>query len=204
MSVGDRINQTQLERLRARLSDPAAIGQIPTGPVRAAAVLMPIFERAGELHLVFIRRSDRVESHRGQVAFPGGRVDPTDDTLVTTALREAWEEVAIEPAQVEILGGFEGATARVSNIFVVPFVGVIPSNEGLRPDPSEVAEIFDVPISAIRDRRFRREHRFVRDGVEQGYPAVIYGGQTIWGLTLRFVEELLVRMDGRVDGRIVR
>ena len=197
MSVGDRINRTQIERLRARLSDPASIGKIPAGPIRAAAVLMPIFERGGELHLVFIRRSDRVESHRGQVAFPGGRVDPSDDTLMTTALREAWEEVAIDPAQVELLGGFEGATARVSDIFVTPFVGVIPSAEGLRPDPSEVAEIFDVPIAAIRDDRFRREHRFVRDGVEHGYPAVIYGGQTIWGLTLRFVEELLVRMDGR-------
>ena len=70
----------------------------------AAAVLIPLFERDGELHIVYIRRSDHVASHRGQVAFPGGRVDPIDATLLDAALREAHEEVGIHPSTVEVVG----------------------------------------------------------------------------------------------------
>src|SRR6202158_3076106 len=71
----------------------------------AAAVLIPLFERNGELHIVYIRRSDHVASHRGQVAFPGGRVDAVDATLLDAALREAHEEVGLDPASVDVVGG---------------------------------------------------------------------------------------------------
>jgi len=118
MTALEPINQ-RLARLREGLEPADKLARHRT-PARDAArpVLMPIFELDDDLHVVYIRRSDHVESHRGQVAFPGGRVDPTDETLLHTALREAQEEVGIDPASVDVLGGFEGTVARTSEIHV--------------------------------------------------------------------------------------
>src|ERR1700746_3914701 len=113
MSALEPINQ-RLARLRKGLDPADRLSRHRTGRGRGTAVLMPISELDGALPVVYIRRSDHVESHRGQVAFPGGRVDPTDETLLHTALREAQEEVGIAPASVDVLGGFEGTVARTS------------------------------------------------------------------------------------------
>jgi 8-oxo-dGTP pyrophosphatase MutT (NUDIX family) len=196
MSASNRINHGRIEGLRARLAQTHRPALHHSGNSRSAAVLMPIFERAGELHLLFIRRSDHIESHRGQVAFPGGRVDPTDASLLHTALREAHEEVGIQPATVEVLGSFEGAVTRSSEIYVTPFVGVIPQADGWRADPKEVAAVFDVPMSALTDSRYRGTYRFNRgDGVVTEHPAIFYANQIIWGLTLRFTEDMLRLME---------
>ncbi|MHB8380952.1 MAG: NUDIX hydrolase [Candidatus Binataceae bacterium] len=165
---------------------------------KAAAVLVPILERAGELRVVYIRRSDHVESHRGQVAFPGGRVDPGDATLRDTALREAHEEVAIPPHAVDVLGPFPVESTLTSGIIVAPFAGVIAASTPMRPSLDEVAEIFEVPLSALRDPRFRGDYEWSRDGKGASaskYPAILYGGQTIWGLTLRITLDLLAILD---------
>lgn len=164
----------------------------------AAAVLMPLFERDGELHVVFIRRSDHVASHRGQVAFPGGRVEAVDATLLDAALREAHEEVGLDPASVEVIGGLPTMHTTASGIIVAPFVGVIAPDAPLKPDPSEVAEIFDVPLSALRDPRFRGDYEWNPDGRARAskFPAILYGGQVIWGLTLRITINLLEILDG--------
>src|ERR1700719_1478975 len=140
----------------------------------AAAVLIPLFERDGELHIVFIRRSDHVASHRGQVAFPGGRVEAIDATLLDAALREAHEEVGLDPATVDVVGGLPTMHTTASGIIVAPFVGVIPADSALKPDPSEVAEIFDVPLSALRDPGFRGDYEFTPDGRARAskFPAI--------------------------------
>ena len=164
----------------------------------AAAVLMPLFERAGGLHVVYIRRSDHVASHRGQVAFPGGRVDPVDATLLDAALREAHEEVGIHPSTVEVVGAFPTMQTTTSGIVVAPFVGVIPSDAPLKPQISEVAEIFDVPLTALRDPKFRGDYEWKSDGPagrSSKFPAILYGGQVIWGLTLRITLNLLELLD---------
>jgi len=164
----------------------------------AAAVLIPLFERDGELHIVYIRRSDHVASHRGQVAFPGGRVDPVDATLLDAALREAHEEVGIHPSTVEVIGAFATMQTTTSGIVVAPFVGVIPHDAPLKPQLSEVAQIFDVPLTALRDPKFRGDYRWTRDGLASRaskFPAILYGGQTIWGLTLRITLNLLELLD---------
>jgi 8-oxo-dGTP pyrophosphatase MutT (NUDIX family) len=164
----------------------------------AAAVLMPLFERDGELHVVYIRRSDHVASHRGQVAFPGGRVEAIDATLLDAALREAHEEVGLDPATVDVIGGLPTMHTTTSGIIVAPFVGVIAPDAPLKPDPSEVAEIFDVPLSVLRDQRFRGDYEWNPDGRARGskFPAILYGGQVIWGLTLRITINLLEILDG--------
>ena len=200
MNQAKPINQ-RLARLRRGLEPVDRLARHRIGTGRGAAVLMPIFEMEGDLHVVYIRRSDHVESHRGQVAFPGGRVDPGDETLLHTALREAQEEVGIDPASVDVLGGIEGTVARTSEIHVTPFIGIIPAADGLRADPKEVAAIFFVPLSALEDSSYRGTYRFRRDSGETSeHPAIFYNDQVIWGLTLRFTEEVLRRMNGATSG----
>jgi 8-oxo-dGTP pyrophosphatase MutT (NUDIX family) len=189
--------RAQIERLRRGLAGvETAPREALAGNTNAAAVLVPIFERRGDLHVVYIRRSDHVESHRGQVAFPGGRVDPGDPTALDAALREAREEVGLDPKAVEVLGAFETVNTMTSGIIVAPFVGVIPHDAALEPAPSEVAEIFDVPMSALRDPRYRGDFEWRRAGGPPArFPAILYGGQTIWGLTLRITERMLAILD---------
>jgi 8-oxo-dGTP pyrophosphatase MutT (NUDIX family) len=160
---------------------------------REAAVLVPIIRRADDLNIVYIRRSDLVESHRGQVAFPGGRVDPVDTTLLDTALREAQEEVGIEPEVVDVLGGFPTMSTVSSGMLVAPFVGVLTRPVEFRVDPIEVAEVFEVPLRVLADARYRGMYEWRRDQRRPSshYPAIFYSGQTIWGLTLRITETLL-------------
>jgi len=185
----------QVELIRRKL---ATVTPAPRAALanksNAAAVLMPLFERNGGLHVVYIRRSDHVASHRGQVAFPGGRVDPMDATLLDAALREAHEEVGIHPSTVEMVGAFPTMQTTTSGIVVAPFVGVIPSDAPLKPQLSEVAEIFDVPLTALRDPKFRGDYEWKSDGPasrSSKFPAILYGGQVIWGLTLRITLNLI-------------
>jgi 8-oxo-dGTP pyrophosphatase MutT (NUDIX family) len=185
-----------VERLRLNLQLADAVARpLPGTELKAAAVLVPLLRRNGEIHVLYTRRSDRLASHRGEVAFPGGRFDRRDPHLLAAALREAYEEVGIEPQAVEVLGSFEGRRTHSTDILVTPFVGLVRGSPTLRPDPEEVAEIFDVPLSALADPRYRGGHRWRRDGSTSHRPAILYQRQVIWGLTyeltMRFLELVL-------------
>jgi 8-oxo-dGTP pyrophosphatase MutT (NUDIX family) len=190
--------ERQLEQIRLKL---VGIEPPPREALanrnNAAAVLVPLFERDREMHVIFIRRSDEVASHRGQVAFPGGRVDPVDNTLIDTALREAHEEVGLHPTLVEVLGPLPLMNTMASGISVAPFVGVFPGDAKLEAERREVAEIFDVPLSALRDMQYRGDYEWNNNGRNSEFPAILYGGQTIWGLTLRITMNLLDILDGK-------
>ena len=181
-----------LTRLRERLA-PAKSHARPAkrADKKIAAVLVPLFEREERLHVLYTRRSDRLLSHQGQVAFPGGKVDLADADLLATALREAHEEIGLRPDSVEVLGGLTAISTQASGYSVAPFVGVIPDPLELRPNPREVAEIFSVPMDVLSDERFRGSYRWRRSGT---FPAILYGEQTIWGLTLRITLSLLELM----------
>jgi len=173
-----------LDGLRRRLKATHTVPPPrPGAEKKAAAVLVPLFQRDGELHVLYTRRSDRLASHRGQVAFPGGRFDRRDPDLVAAALRETHEEVGIHPRHVEVLGSFEGRRTHSTEIHVTPFVGIVHGAPEFRPDPKEVAEIFDVPLPALSDPRYRGHYRWRDNGYSSQRPAILYGGQVIWGLT---------------------
>jgi 8-oxo-dGTP pyrophosphatase MutT (NUDIX family) len=186
-SIGD-----YLERLRFRLQRADAVGRPQPGTEqKAAAVLVPLLRRERELHVLYTRRSERLASHRGEVAFPGGRFDRRDPHLLAAALREAYEEVGIEPQAVDVLGTFEGRRTHSTNILVTPFVGIVHGTPDLRPDPKEVAEIFEVPLKALADPRYRGAHLWHRNGAVSHRPAILYQGQVIWGLTYELTVRLL-------------
>ena len=186
MNRADQIPDIQeyFERLRRRLKPADAVARPPLNERRAAAVLVPLMDRGdGRIEVLYTRRSDRLESHRGQVAFPGGHLHRNDPDLMTAALRETHEEVGIEPEMVRILGSFPGRRTNQTDIAVTPFVGVIEGSPALRPDPREVAEIFTVPLKALSDGRYRGKQELKRNGVTVDFPAILYAGQVIWGLT---------------------
>lgn len=173
-----------LDGLRRKLGRAEAVPAPKPGMERkAAAVLVPLIERDGGLHVLYTRRSDRLASHRGQVAFPGGRFDRRDPHLLAAALRETHEEVGIPPHHVEVLGSFEGRRTHSTEILVTPFVGIVRGTPELRPDPKEVAEIFDVPLGALSDPTYRGYHKHANNGYTARHPAILYAGQVIWGLT---------------------
>lgn len=181
-----------LEKMRSELTRADAVPLPAPGEAKkSAAVLVPFVMRDGALHVLYTRRSDRLSSHRGQVAFPGGRFDKRDPSLLATALRETHEEIGIEPRSIEILGSFEGRQTNRTEIFVTPFVGVVRPPFELRPDPWEVAEIFDVPLNALTARRYRGYYDWDIDGIKTHQPAILYGGQVIWGLTYYLTLRLL-------------
>ncbi len=156
--------------------------------LKPAAVLVPIQERADGDYLVLTQRATMLSSHRGQVAFPGGRVDRQDPGPLAAALRESDEEIGINPGDVRILGLLDQVTAA-SNYLVTPFVGLIPSPYEFRLNPAETAAVFCVPISALMDPGcFKMEPRS-----RAGEPIYHfhYEGWDIWGATARIIKQLL-------------
>jgi len=150
-----------LESLRLKLAAVESVPLPAPDDRKSAAVLVPLMHREGALEVLYTRRSDRLASHTGQVAFPGRRTNATD-------------------------------------IAVTPFVGVIEGDPQLRRDPKEVAEIFHVPLQALSDPRYRGSYRWKRNGTSSDYPAILYAGQVIWGLTYSLTLTFLQLIDGIV------
>ena len=183
--------------LAARGEPPAPDGdQVPTvalpGPSRRpAAVLCPLFDEDGQAHVVLTRRSSRLRSHTHQVSFPGGRLDP-GEAPAAAALREAREEVGLEPATVELIGRLSVLRTVINPAPITPFVGVLPSRPQLRPNPAEVERAFTVPLVELIDPEVHREElwRFP-DGTEHSMQFFELIGDTVWGATARMLSELL-------------
>ncbi len=165
------------------------------GPLRRAAVLIPLLRDGDEWHILYTRRTDTVEHHKGQVSFPGGRTDPQDPTPEFTALREAEEEVGIRPSDVRILGRL-GEYLTVTNYLVTPVVGVVPWPYGFRVSTVEVGRVFTMPLTWLADRN--NYHEFVRAETGRGVVAYFpFDGELLWGATARmtvaFIQMLLER-----------
>lgn len=162
---------------------------IPSGPLRPAAVLVPIVLRESEPTLLLTRRTDHLHHHPGQVSFPGGRVEAQDTSPIETALRETEEEISLARRHVELLGCLP--QYRTGTGFdVTPVVGLVTPPFELSPDAFEVAEVFEVPLSFLLDEANHQLHRVEVRGKLREYYAMPYGDYFIWGATAGIIMSL--------------
>ncbi len=158
--------------------------------LRRAAILIPIIPRTNGAHVILTERQQHLSNHAGQVAFPGGSVEPGDPSPSAAALREAEEEVGIDPSTVTVLGHLP-ACCTMSGFCVSPVVGWLNQDVCLRPQTEEVACIFEVPLSYLADpgNRKKKYHRF--GDHEIAYYIFTYENHTIWGMTAAILVHLL-------------
>ncbi len=164
---------------------------LPEGGLREAAVLVPLFEKEGAPHVLLTRRRADLRRHAGQLSFPGGRIDPTDRDSLAAALREAREEVGLDPAQVGILGRLSDCLVIVTGFRLTPWVGSVPYPYSYAPAPGEVEEILQVRLEDLaRPEALRTEMREACGMVHEVH-FFTHGHDTIWGATARVLKELL-------------
>jgi 8-oxo-dGTP pyrophosphatase MutT (NUDIX family) len=173
-------------------------GLLPQAPMREAAVLVGLVARDTGWQLLLTRRTDALRHHAGQVSFPGGRIEPDDADAIAAALRESHEEIGLEAAQASPVG-FLDPLCTITGFRVLPLVAVVDAEYVPRPDPAEVAEVFEVPLEYVLDPRNLgyREIIVPQDGrprrvlefVERGEPR-----QRIWGATASILLNLRDRI----------
>jgi 8-oxo-dGTP pyrophosphatase MutT (NUDIX family) len=157
-----------------------------------AAVLVPMYGWPQRPGLVFTERHSDLRRHAGEISFPGGRQDHADEDLRRTALREAEEEIGLEPEQVELVGALPPIGTYVTSYRVHPFVGLIPEGLDLRPNPAEVETVLNFELEQLRGGNAMR--RLMRRGVPIRTPTFEIGRHLIWGATGRILRDLLERL----------
>jgi 8-oxo-dGTP pyrophosphatase MutT (NUDIX family) len=157
-----------------------------------AAVLVALFTRNDELHAVFTRRREDLRRHAGEISFPGGRYDEDDGDLRTTALREAQEEIGLAQSAVEIIGALQPTPTIATGYAVYPFVAVIEPGQAWTLSAREVAEVLELPLSALTAGYARR--RLIRRGLPIRTDTYLVGENLIWGATARILADLFDRL----------
>ncbi|NYT40243.1 CoA pyrophosphatase [Sphingomonas sp. R-74633] len=165
--------------------DPAVRGN-------PAAVLIAITDRTAP-GVILTQRTETLRSHAGQVAFPGGRIDPEDDGPIGAALREANEEIALPPAAVQVVGTTD-SYRTVTNYLVTPVIGVVPPDLQLTPSEAEVASVFEVPLDFLLDSANQREQVTEFLGRERRYYEILWQDRRIWGATAAMLVNLSRRL----------
>lgn len=178
------------EKLRQALASRQRVGLNSIG-LTESAVLIPIFCKDGEYHILFTQRSDQVPHHKGQISFPGGARSRTDTTLLDTALRESREEIGLKARDAEIVGELDDTPTTTSGYNISPFVAFIPYPYKFVLSPYEITDIFSIPVSELLYKANKRKERYNFDGrVFVGY-SYEHEGRVIWGATAHIVEQLL-------------
>lgn len=158
-----------------------------------AAVLVPIVMRKPSPTILLTKRTDHLHDHPGQVSFPGGRVEEADLTAVDTALRETTEEIGLPANRIEVIG-FLDLYETGSRYLIAPIVALLPSEFDLDPDPFEVADVFEVPLSHFLESTNRAIHSIAYRGHQRRYYAYEHGGYYIWGATAGILSNLARRL----------
>ena len=172
-----------LSRRQKKVEDPT--GFMPS------AVLLPLFEKGGDYHLVFTKRTETVNYHKGQFSFPGGRPHAGDKSLLDTALRETWEEIGLPPKDADVLGELDDIATYTTGFIISPFVAMIPFPHRFAANPAEVDEIIEVPLPVLRDKK-----NFAEEMLEVGGRPIMqyfyhYRDHVIYGATARIVKHFL-------------
>ena len=188
-----------IERIEAALNPAREVAVIDErdfapmgGTHRPAAVLIPITDRP-EPGVILTQRPDWLRSHAGQVAFPGGKIDDGDANPIDAALREAWEELALPRDQVKIIGTADTYFSG-SGYEIVPVVGLIPPNLTFTPNPDEVSDWFEVPLSFLLDTGNAEKKQVDWGGQTREYYDMQWGGRRIWGVTAGIIANLAARL----------
>jgi len=176
-----------------KLLSPRTRNTIETKGLTPAAVLVLLYEKQGEVHILFTKRTEMVADHKGQISFPGGVRDNEDESLEATALREAFEEVGIDRDRVEILGLLDDSLTVATSYIITPVVGVLPTPPRFSINPEEVIEVIEIPLSFFQNAS---QHETTLDipGVPSApsYPTYHYGEHVIWGATARIMGQFLL------------
>jgi 8-oxo-dGTP pyrophosphatase MutT (NUDIX family) len=155
-----------------------------------AAVLVPLFQKDGDCHLLFTKRSEEVKYHKGEISFPGGVVDEEDLELINTALREADEEIGLKESDVQIIGILDDIVT-ITEFIVTPIVGLFPYPYSFKVSEVEIAELIEVPLVSLLDKNCFREREIFRGGQKEIVFAYEYGKHIIWGATARILKQFL-------------
>ena len=197
-----------LERARDRLDPPGTPPPVPTHAdhdlnkhlprprpqaLTAAAVLFGVVLRPEGASVILTRRPASMTRHAGQVAFPGGKLDPGDADVVAAALREAEEEVGLDPRMADVIGQ-GSAYETVTGFAVTPVVALLASSYIPRPDPHEVDAVFETPLSFLMDPANHERHERDWQGVKRAYYAMPWNGHYIWGATAGMIRALHARL----------
>ena len=184
-----------LERIRQILSAHRRQEVSPEG-LTPAAVLVPLFLVDGQVHLLMERRTSKVDHHKGQISFPGGVCDSCDHDAVATALREAHEEVGLNPDDVEVLGLLDD-TPTISGFLITPVVGRVPDEYDYRASADEVEELLRVPWRLFVEPEGHERSVLEHDGRTFEVDFYPFQGHQIWGATARITRRLVELVQGR-------
>ncbi len=184
-----------LAQVESALADhpPARRDHLAGSDAREAAVLVALFEEHGEARMILTKRPDTLPTPQGQIAFPGGKLDVgVDRDLVAAALREAREEIGLDPEAVRIVAELDHIGTVVSSFAIAPFVGLLDARPDVSPAPGEVTSVFDVALSELLHDDTWREERWDMPWIhDAGMPFFELPGETVWGATARIITNLL-------------
>ncbi|CAN7459573.1 CoA pyrophosphatase [Rhizobium sp. LjRoot98] len=175
------------------LLNPDTVPYLETLKLRDAAVLVPVIDDGDEARVIFTRRTATLRKHSGQVSFPGGAIDPQDDTPERAALRETEEEIGLDRRFVETVGRLPYYMA-MSGFRITPILAVVQPGYDLIPNPAEVDIVFDVPLSFLMNPDNHGRGQATWKGAERHFYSMPYGEQHIWGITAGIVRMLYERL----------
>ena len=159
---------------------------------KIAAVFMLLRQKEKDVSVIFTKRANNLSTHPGQISFPGGSLEPNDESLLNAGLREVEEEIGLEESQIETVGMLR-PHETVSKYLIHPFIGIVESTAEFKINTSEVAEIFEVPLAFLLNRNNMQEHRISNGKEYRGYFAIPYGPHYIWGATASIIKSFTER-----------
>ena len=159
---------------------------------KTAAVFMLLMQKEKDVSVIFTKRADNLSTHPGQISFPGGSLEPNDESMLNAGLREVKEEIGLEESQIETVGMLR-PHETVSKYLIHPFIGIMESTAEFKINTSEVAEIFEVPLAFLLNRKNMKKHRISNGKEYRGYFAIPYGPHYIWGATASIIKSFTER-----------